>query len=339
MTIIHNRKKIGIVLPVFNDWEAFTQLLAQLGEQADLRKNDLHVFAVDDGSSEPADTAALIVRKGMLSDLRVIRLACNLGHQRAIAVGLVEASKISEIDAVVVMDSDGEDPPHAVAKLIAAWEKLPSHIVVASRGQRLESFTFRLFYSIYKRIFRIMTGELVNFGNFCLMPQRALKALVHNPAIWNNLAAAIVRSRIPYTEIRINRGPRLAGRSRLSLVGLAVHGLSAISVYTDIVLMRTILAACFLGGLAILGLITVVAIRFGTDWAIPGWATYVAASLIIILVQVILLVGVALFQLLSFRSLKPFIPASDANSFVVDDASTLTSRREESSPMRDRQRR
>ena len=98
--------------------------------------------------------------------------------------------------------------------------------------------------------------------------------------------------------------------------------------------MRTILAACFLGGLAILGLITVVAIRFGTDWAIPGWATYVAASLIIILVQVILLVGVALFQLLSFRSLKPFIPASDANSFVVDDASTLTSRRDGSSAIR-----
>jgi hypothetical protein len=38
--------------------------------------------------------------------------------------------------------------------------------------------------------------------------------------------------------------------------------------------------------------------------------------------------------LLSLRSLKPFIPASDANSFVVDDASTLTSRRDGSSAIR-----
>jgi len=306
------------VLPVFNDWEAFAQLLTQLGEQADLGKNDLYVFAVDDGSSEPPDTAALIARKGMLSDLRIIRLACNLGHQRAIAVGLVTASKISDMDAVVVMDSDGEDQPRAVSKLIATWEKQPSYIVVARRGRRSQNLTFRLFYSIYKRIFRILTGESISFGNFCLLPQRALNALVHNPAIWNNLAAAIVRSRIPRTEIEINRAPRLAGRSRMSFLTLAVHGLSAISVYTDVVLVRIIVAACLLGGIVILGLITVVAIKFGTDWAIPGWASYVTAALTIILVQVILLVGVALFQLLNFRSLKPFIPAFDANDFVVD---------------------
>ena len=115
-----------------------------------------------------------------------------------------------------------------------------------------------------------------------------------------------------------NRGPRLAGRSRMTFVSLAVHGLSAISVYTDIVLVRIIVAACILGGIVVLGLAAVIAVKFGTDWAIPGWASYVAAALTIIFVQTIILAGVALFQLLSFRSLKPFIPASDASSFVVD---------------------
>jgi glycosyltransferase involved in cell wall biosynthesis len=307
-------------MPVFNDWEAFAQLLAQLGEQAELGKNDLCVFAVDDGSSELPDTAALVARKGILSDLRVIRLACNLGHQRAIAVGMVAASMISDLDVVVVMDSDGEDRPDAVAKLIAVWDKEPDKIVVARRGRRSETLIFNLFYSIYKLIFRIMTGQPISFGNFCLVPRHALKALIHNSAIWNNLSAAIIRSRIPYTEIQIDRAPRLAGRSRMSFASLAVHGLSAISVYTDIVLVRIILAACILGGIIILGLIAVVAIRFGTDWAIPGWASYVAASLTIIFVQMMLLAGIALFQLLSFRSLKPFIPASDATNFVVDPA-------------------
>jgi hypothetical protein len=323
MTVDKKRKKIAIVTPVFNDWEAFSQLVAQLGEQAELGKNDIYIFAVDDGSSELADTAAPIIPRGIISDLRVIRLACNLGHQRAIAVGMVVASKASDFDAVVVMDSDGEDRPDAVAKLIAAWVKQPGKIVVARRGRRSERLTFKLFYSIYKLIFRLMTGQPISFGNFCLMPRNALKALVHNPAIWNNLSAAIVRSRVPYTEIQINRAPRLAGRSRMSFVSLAIHGLSAISVYTDIVLVRITLAACILGGVVILGLIAVVAVKFGTDWAIPGWASYVAASLTIILIQVILLAGIALFQLLSFRTMKPFIPDSDATSYVVDAAKDL----------------
>jgi polyisoprenyl-phosphate glycosyltransferase len=318
MTIADHRKKIAIVTPVFNDWEAFGRLLAQLREQAELGKYDVYVIAVDDGSSELADTAALIARRGILSDIRVVRLACNLGHQRAIAVGLVAASKALDIGAVVVMDSDGEDQPDAVARLIAAWDKQPGQIVVARRGQRSERLLFRLFYSIYKLIFRIMTGQLITFGNFCLVPRQALKALVHDPAIWNNLAAAIARSRIPYTEIHINRGPRLAGRSRMTFVSLAVHGLSAISVYTDIVLVRIIVAACIVACIVVLGLIAVIAVKFGTDLAIPGWASYVAASLTVIFVQTILLAGVALFQLLSFRSLKPFIPASDASAFVVD---------------------
>ena len=109
----------------------------------------------------------------------------------------------------------------------------------------------------------------------------------------------------------------------MNFVSLAVHGLSAISVYTDIVLVRIIVAACVLAGIVVLGLIAVIAVRFGTDLAIPGWASYVAASLTVIFIQAILLAGVALFQLLSFRSLKPFVPASDASAFIVDAAQDL----------------
>src|SRR5215469_13961038 len=115
-----HRRKIVIVMPVFDDWDAFGQLIAKLGQQNDLNPYNLSVLAVDDGSSKkPTDTETLRATKGMLENVRVIRLACNLGHQRAIAVGIVEASKADDVDAVVVMDSDGEDDPGAVARLIA----------------------------------------------------------------------------------------------------------------------------------------------------------------------------------------------------------------------------
>jgi hypothetical protein len=100
MTDKSRRSNIAIIMPVFNDWEAFRRLIADTGEQTDLGTYDLHVLAVDDGSSEFADTDSLLARKGILSDIHIIRLACNLDHQRAIAVGLVEAVKSNDLDAV-----------------------------------------------------------------------------------------------------------------------------------------------------------------------------------------------------------------------------------------------
>jgi polyisoprenyl-phosphate glycosyltransferase len=323
MSVGYHRKKITVVTPVFNDWEAFAQLLEQIGSQTELANYDVYVFAVDDGSSEAPDEVGLNARKGLVSDLWIIRLACNLGHQRAIAIGLVAASKVHDTDAVVVMDSDGEDRPGDVARLIAAWDEQPERIIFAQRGQRSEGFMFTICYSIYKVIFRMLSGQSISFGNFCLLPGRAVQALIHNPAIWNNLAAAITRSRIPYAAISVNRGRRLAGTPRMNFMNLAVHGLSAMSVYTDVILVRIIAAACMLAVVILVALAGVVAIKFATDWAIPGWASYVAASLTVIFIQAALLAGIALIQLLSFRSMKLFVPALDAKVFIFDSEQNI----------------
>jgi glycosyltransferase involved in cell wall biosynthesis len=311
-------RKFVIVTPVYNDWTAFTELLKQFEACGDINGLELHIIAVDDGSSEKLDLGEFqSYCKGPIAELQLIRLACNLGHQRAIAVGLVAAAEIDDLVAVVVMDSDGEDRPSDIAKLILVWTDAPDRAIVAKRGLRTEGMVFRSMYSCYKVAFKLLTGQTIDFGNFCLLPRNVLMALIHNPAIWNNLAAAISRSRIPIAKCQIDRGNRLAGRSRMNFVSLAIHGLSAISVYADVALVRIIAAACAFAFLAFAGLVGVVVIKFMTTWAIPGWASYLAASLIIIFFQAILLGGLAMFQLLSFRSVKPFIPAQDANAFVV----------------------
>src|SRR5262245_4864205 len=161
-------KKIVIVTPVFNDWAAFGLLLKQLGQQSALANYEMHVLAVDDGSSERPDVAKLAKLKGIVKDFRVIQLVCNLGHQRAIAVGLVEVSKSKDVDAVVVMDGDGEDRPEDVVRLIDIWSQEPSRIVFAGSARRSESLAFKIFYAFYKLAFIVLTGERVSFGNFAI---------------------------------------------------------------------------------------------------------------------------------------------------------------------------
>jgi polyisoprenyl-phosphate glycosyltransferase len=310
-------KKIVIVSPVFNDWEAFGQLLEQLGQLDEARAYEIHVIAVDDHSTEPYDIAALNARKGRLADVRVVRLACNLGSTRAIASGLVVASRLESLQAVVIMDADGEDRPADVGRLITTWETQPQKIVVARRSERSETPLFKCFYAIYKQIFKFLTGQHLAFGNFSIVPQPALLSLVRNPAIWNNLSGAINRSRIPYLELPISRGIRFAGRSRMSFESLVVHGFSAMSVYSDIVLVRIIIAMSFFSVAVLLGLLVTLGIKAFTNWAIPGWTSYVAASLTILLFQTLSFSTVVLFQLLNVRSLKSVVPAEDADAFIL----------------------
>ncbi len=81
--------RIAIVTPVFNDWDSFQTLINDINNFAYKFKIFFKVIAVDDSST-------LINYPKNLSNLKnieveIIRLRNNLGHQRAIAVGLCEA--------------------------------------------------------------------------------------------------------------------------------------------------------------------------------------------------------------------------------------------------------
>ncbi|WP_251274030.1 glycosyltransferase, partial [Enterobacter hormaechei] len=76
----------------------------------------------------------------------VIRLRRNVGHQRAIAIGLgYVAEHFDGNDIVVVMDSDGEDTPESITELVAGLESADVDVVVASRRSRVESLKFKSF--------------------------------------------------------------------------------------------------------------------------------------------------------------------------------------------------
>jgi hypothetical protein len=249
--------------------------------------------------------------------IEIIRLALNLGHQRAIAVGLCAIAVSTDFDSVVVMASDGEDRPIDIAALLAASRQHPDCIVLTGRARRSEPLMFRIWYRLYRLLFHLLTGQTISFGNFSLLPMQAVRRLVHMPELWNNLAASIMRSRLPYVTVPTARGVRFAGRSHMSLVSLIVHGLSALSVQTDMIFVRVLLAAMFVAAAAGLGIVAVTIVRFGTDLAIPGWATMAVGILLIILLQTLVVVIAASLTMLAGRSNRTIVPIVDSRPFVA----------------------
>jgi len=311
-------QQIAIVTPVLDDWESLVALVGEISAQYAGKGLAFHVFAVDDGSNEPFEVEDFdLPPDTCVASVEILRLSANLGHQRAIAIGLCTIAHRDDFDAVIVMDSDGEDRPVDIATLLAASERQPGHVIMARRAKRSERALFKLGYLAYKLLFHFLTGRTINFGNFSLLPMAAVGRLVHMPDLWNNMAASIMRSRLRYTSVATERGTRYAGRSRMNWVGLIVHGLSAMSVYTDMIFARVLVAAGAIVAISVLGMIGVAALRLMTDLAIPGWATTVAGDLMIIMLQTLVVLVATSLMMLAGRSNRPIVPIADSRHFVA----------------------
>ena len=208
-----------------------------------------------------------------MRSVRSLRLRRNLGHQRAIAIGLVHTQQTESCDAVIVMDSDGEDTAEGVAQLLRAYfETHGEKAIFAERSRRSESFQFRVFYRLYKFVHRCLTGVNVRVGNFSILPFRYLNTFAVMNELWNHYAAAVFReAKLAFTMIPIPRGTRIAGTSRMNpLSALVSHGLSAISGFGDIVGVRLLIASLVGTVLAGVGIVLVVITRLFTNLAHPG---------------------------------------------------------------------
>ncbi len=312
------RAGLLVLLPVFNDWAALRKLLAALDGVLAGDGREADVLVVDDGSTQAFDPSAVGPEFRAIRRVDVLHLRRNLGHQRAIAIGLafVDAERPA-CRAVVLMDSDGEDDPADVPRLLARSEEEGGRpIVFAERTKRSESLTFRVFYFLYRRTHRVLTGHSVRVGNFSVIPRDRLSGLAASSELWNHYAAAAFASRQPYVTIPTRRARRLDGRSKMNFVNLVTHGLSAISVYSDAIGVRLLIATSAMIALVVAALGGTLAVRLSTSLAIPGWATTAFGVLLIILLQATMFLFVFSFMILAGRNGAGFLPLRDYAYFV-----------------------
>jgi glycosyltransferase involved in cell wall biosynthesis len=309
----------GLVVcaPVFNDWDSALTLLGGLDAAAAGLSMPVRVVFVDDGSTD-AVPVKLERWFAHIAAVEVVHLRRNLGHQRAIALGLAFIYRERPARAVVVMDCDGEDRPEDIAKLLARCEEDSFRkVVFAKRARRSEGLLFRSGYLAFKLIHRVLVGTRVEVGNFSVIPGAMLDRIVGIGELWNHYAAALVHARIAIDSVPLARGKRYAGKSKMNLVSLVTHGMSAISVYGDRVGVRLL---CFTGLLIFLTLAVlggVVGVKFFSTLAIPGWATTAAGLLMVLTVNLLMIALVFVLFVLQARNASSFILLRDWEHYVV----------------------
>ncbi|WP_276500642.1 glycosyltransferase family 2 protein [Terrimonas pollutisoli] len=298
-------KTITILCPLFNDTESLNRLLREMEKTFDaLNHYNFTVLIVDDGSTEP-----LRIQPSDSFSLQILHLQRNIGHQKALAIGLAYIKDQISCDKVLIMDSDGEDRPEDALQLLLTAEKRTSEVIFAQRGSRREDLIFKLFYLLYKISFQLLTGRRISFGNYMVLPKASLDKIVYYSEIWNHLAGGIVKSGIAYSTIQTHKGVRYAGRSKMNFGKLLLLGLGAISVFMEIIAGRLLIFSFLLIAISLLIILSLLGIKLFTQLAIPGWTSTVMSSTLIVLLQSFLLSLITMFLYFSSESQRKFVPA------------------------------
>src|SRR5579863_10001485 len=97
---------VVVLMPVHDDAVSASELLRRFDHAVFARNYAITVLVVDDGSAQEIRSADFPFRFRAFQNVTILRLRRNLGHQRAIAVGLAYIEKRMTCDAVLVMDGD-----------------------------------------------------------------------------------------------------------------------------------------------------------------------------------------------------------------------------------------
>ena len=268
-----------IILPIYEDVEAAEILFKDMKKSV---SHNVFVIAIDDGSIKQVVSPDIISAAGLNGI--VLCLKRNIGHQRAIAVGLSYAAKYMPDSSCVVMDSDGEDKPESVEILINELSSTDVDVLVATRKSRIESLKFKTFYVFYKFIFSLLTGRQIAFGNFMALKPFAIKRLAVMQELWIHVAASILVSKVRIKPIPFDRGARYKGQSKMNFSGLLLHGFRALMVFAEDVLVRVGVLCAIVASLTLIAIILTVLLKL-TGFATPGWFSIALAVLFIVLLQ------------------------------------------------------
>ncbi len=285
---------LHIVMPCYYDSSSVRSIIIEiLGNQALRDKySKINFLIVDDSAGLDIQFTEL----AEFSEVSILSLPVNMGHQSALAIGLRYLSNtVQGCDIVVTMDSDGEDDPADLKKLLVVLEGSPESIALARRVSRKASLVFRLMYAGFVVICYSITGAVIKTGNFAAFRGRLLKAIIWHPHFDICYSSSLYRCKCPRTFVDCHRKTRRSGESRMSFGSLVLHGLRMLVPFIDIILLRICILGTAIFGMWLLAILQVLKFEL---------ALYSSILLIFIVLLVLVLALFVLVSGLTVRSVS-----------------------------------
>lgn len=208
------RPRYSIIAPVFNEEAGLAEFYRRTSAVLDSLDGPSELLLVFDGSRDRSPEIGAELRAHD-SRVKIIRFSRNFGHQIAISAGIDYAQG----DAVIIIDSDLQDPPEVIPQLIEKWRE-GYEVVYAQRARRIGETFFKLmtaamFYRVIRRLASIDIPP--DTGDFRLIDRKVALALRQVREHHRFMRGLSVWVGFRQTGIRYERHERFAGNTQYPL--------------------------------------------------------------------------------------------------------------------------
>jgi dolichol-phosphate mannosyltransferase len=277
----------SVVGPVYNEEALLEEFCGRMVEVLEALAEPFELVLVNDGSR---DGSPEILRRLHEQDprIKVINFSRNFGLQAALTAGLDYAKG----QAIIVMDTDLQDPPEVVPQLIDRW-RAGFQLVYAQRADRagetwFKKFTASAFYRLITRITNVQIP--VDTGEFRLMDRKVVDAITSMREYNRFMRGMSVWVGYKQTGITYERDARKAGETKFSLGKMVRLALDGITSFSYLPLQLATYFGFFVALISLLALVVVVILRLsGNQDAFYGQASTLGSVLFLGGVQLIFL--------------------------------------------------
>jgi polyisoprenyl-phosphate glycosyltransferase len=282
---------VSIVSPVYQEEEGIEEFHRRLVAAMQGIDDDLafEVVYVNDGSK---DRSLDLLEKIAADDsrVRVVDLSRNFGHQVALSAGVDHACG----DAVVVIDSDLQDPPEVIPEMIQRWRdgfKVVYGVRISRAGEtRFKLLTSKIYYGLMDRISEVPLPRQA--GDFRLLDRKVVDVLDQMPERNRYVRGMVAWVGFPQCAVEYERDPRFAGTTNYTLARMVRLALDGLTSFSD----RPLRLATQLGVIVMVlsfavAAWTIVASIFDLGSSSRGWSSLMAVVLLLGGVQ-LLCIGV-----------------------------------------------
>ena len=261
---------LSIVIPVYNDEDVLDELVRRLIPVAKSLSEDYEVIFIDDGSRDQSWKILVKLQKSN-PKLKIIKLARNFGQSNSTAAGLDHASG----DIIVIMDSDLQDRPEDIPKLIQSMEENDTDMAIVKWISRKDSFSKKFF----SKFFHSISNRITNLhyepglGVFRVLRKNALDQIKSIPETTGTTLSLMYWSGFDYSIVELQRDARYAGASGYNLRKMLKLAADRIFSYSRFPIRVATYVGLTVGGLSIIFGILLIIKRLVNENIPAGWTS------------------------------------------------------------------
>jgi glycosyltransferase involved in cell wall biosynthesis len=263
--------KLSIVAPCYNEEQVLPEFVARVIAVCRGLGCDYELVLVNDGSRDHTHAVALRLAQAD-PHLRVVNFFRNFGHQAAVTAGLDLAAG----DAVVLIDSDLQDPPEVIVEMFARWRDGVDVVYGQRRSREGESAFKLLTAKLFYRLLSWSTDRTIpmDTGDFRLMDRQVVEVLKQMRERHRFIRGMVSWVGGRQEPVLYDRKPRFAGTTNYPFAKMLAFAIDAVTSFSVLPLrLLTYSALAVLGLTLIMAVVVFVLKLVHPGYFIPGYAS------------------------------------------------------------------